>query len=59
MRARDVSLGIKATVCRADICTVFMCQMCRKSERLKILEPSDSVPACNGIVNVTPHPEIF
>jgi len=43
MNARDVSLGIKATVCRAQILTIFMCQLYRKSGRLKLVEPSDSV----------------
>ena len=59
MSAKDDSLGIKATVRTADIFTIFMCQLCRKSERLKLLEPSHSVQACTGMANVIPYPEKF
>jgi hypothetical protein len=35
---------------RADNLTTFMCQMCRNSESLNILEPQGPVQAGNGIV---------
>ena len=39
MSARDISLGIKATVCVADIFTIYMCQRVENLEDSKSWNP--------------------